>query len=316
MPRKMLHGLFAVPACLALLLSACGPSQAENEATIATSVALTVQAQKPSDTATPAITSTPQILNPATQTPEGPTTSTPQARPTLPPNSGADAACMKAAFIDETLPDGTIVKPGQQFTKTWKIRNDSTCTWDTSYKIVFWDGELMGGGYVYNFPQQALPGDIVPISLVLTAPLEDGSYKSSWKLQTPAGSTFGVGYDSPIWADIVVSSDTDLKHSITSVTYAINRDPLTGCPANVFYTITATVSVNGPLTVVVNWRKSDGTTENKQTLKFTEAGSKPVSMEWSLHRGAATNERWVQLFSITPDEQDFGRATFTYACGQ
>lgn len=316
MPRKKPYSLFAALACLTLLISACGPSQSETEATIATSVALTVQAQKPADTATPAITSTPLILTPATQATAGIVTSTPQARPTFPSNSGGDTACMKASFVDETMPDGTIVKPGQQFTKTWKIRNDSSCTWDTSYKIVFWDGELMGGGYVYNFPQQALPGDIVSVSLVLTAPLVDGSYKSSWKLQTPAGSTFGVGFDSPIWADIVVSSDTNLDYSITNVTYAVDRDPLAGCPANVFYTITATVSANGPLTATFNWRKSDGTTENKQTLKFTEAGSQTLDMEWSLHLGAATNERWVQLFMVSPDEQDFGKATFHYTCGQ
>ncbi len=316
MPRKTLSSLFALIACLALLLTACGPSKGETEATIATSVALTVEAQKPVDTPTPMITSTPVILTPATQATAGFVTSTPQTRPTLPPVSGGDAACMKATFVDETMPDGTIVKPGQQFTKTWKIRNDSSCTWNTSYKIVFWDGELMGGGYVYNFPQQALPGDIVPISLVLTAPQADGSYKSSWKLQTPGGSTFGVGYDSPIWADIVVSSDTNIDYGVTSVTYAVDRDPLAGCPANVFYTITATVSANGPVTVTVNWRKSDGTTENKQTLKFTEAGSQTVSMEWSLHLGAATNERWVQLFMVSPEEKDFGKATFHYTCGQ
>ncbi len=314
MPRKANYGLFATLACLAILLAACGPSQADTQAAIETSVAQTVEAQKPVDTPTSALTATPVILNgtitPAVSSP------TAQARPTFPPNSGGDAACMKASLIDETMPDGTIIKPGQQFTKSWRIRNDSTCTWSTAYKIVFWDGELMGGGYVYNFPQQALPGDTVEVPLVLTAPLEDGTYKSSWKLQTPGGSTFGVGANSPFWADIVVSSSTDIKYGVTSVTYSVDRNPLNGCPANVFYTITATISVNGPVNVTVNWRKSDGTTENKQTLKFTEAGSQTTSMEWSLHLGAATNERWVQIFTVSPTEQDYGKTTFHYTCGQ
>src|SRR5574339_442298 len=184
MPRKATYSLFALTACLAFLLSACGTSRAETEATIATSVAQTVEAQKPAITPTAAITSTPLILTPSTQPVA--VTGTAAARPTFPPSTGSDTACMKASLMDETVPDGTILKPGQQFTKTWKIRNDSTCTWDTNYKIVFWDGEVMGGGYVYNFPQQALPGDTVTVPLVLTAPTADGSYKSSWKLQTPA----------------------------------------------------------------------------------------------------------------------------------
>jgi len=309
MPRKVIYSLLA----LALLLTACGPSQAENEAAIATGVALTVEAQKPIETPTTSITATPLILT--TTTPLV-VTGTAPARPTSPPNPGGEAACMKASLVDETVPDGTIIKPGVQFTKTWQIRNDSTCTWDTSYKIVFWDGDVMGGGYVYNFPQQALPGDTVSVPLVLTAPTTDGPYQSSWKLQTPGGTTFGVGYDSPFWADIVVSSSDDVKYGVTNVTYSVERNPLTGCPANVFYTIYATVSVNGPVTVTLNWRKSDGTTENKQTLKFTEAGSQTASMEWSLHLGAATNERWVQVFTVSPEEQDFGKATFHYTCGQ
>jgi len=315
MPRKAIHSLLALSVCLAFLLAACGPSAAENEATIATSVAQTVAAGQPVSTSTPAapvLTSTPLILTSPTA---GFVTSTP-ARPTLPPNTGGDAACMKASLVEETIPDGTIVKPGQQFTKTWTIRNDSTCVWDTSYKIVFWDGDVMGGGYVYNFPQQALPGDSVPVQLVLTAPTTDGNYQSEWKLQTPGGSTFGVGFDSPFWADIVVSSSDDVEYGVTSVTYSVERDPLTGCPANVFYTIYATISVNGPVSITYNWRKSDGTLENKQTLKFTEAGSKTVSMEWSLHLGAATNERWVQVFTLAPAEQDYGKATFHYTCGQ
>jgi len=221
---------------------------------------------------------------------------------------------MKASLVEETVPDGTIMKPGQQFTKTWRIQNASTCTWNTSYKIVFWDGDVMGGGYVYNFPQQALPGDIVDVPLVLTAPTADGTYRSSWKLQTPGGSTFGVGADSPFWADIVVSSSSNVKFGVASVTYSVDRDPVNGCPANVRYTIYATISVNGPVTVTYNFRKSDGTQDDKRTIKFTEASSKTVSMEWSLHLGSATNERWVQLFTLAPEEQDFGKATFTYSC--
>ena len=174
----------------------------------------------------------------------------------------------------------------------------------------------MGGGYVYNFPQQALPGDTVDVPLVLTAPTADGNYRSSWKLQTPGGSSFGVGADSPFWADIVVSASDDVEYGVTSVTYSVDRNPPSGCPANVFYTIYATISVNGPVTVTYNWRKSDGALENKKTLKFTEAGSETVSMEWSLHLGAATNERWVQIFTIAPISQDFEKTTFSYTCGQ
>lgn len=307
------YKLIAILFSLTLIASACGTS-ASNDDTIATAVALTVQARDAQQTQVP------PVLNISTPTQAIPTpaeigpTPTLQPKPTFPPASGKDADCAKASLVEETVPDGTILKPGQQFTKVWRIQNTSTCVWDTSYKIVFWDGDVMGGGYVYNFPQQALPGDIVDVPLVLTAPATDGSYKSYWKLQTPGGTTFGVGYDSPIWIDINVNSSTKVEYGVTSVTYEVDRNPATGCPANVFYTIYATITVNGPVSVTYNWRKSDGANEDKRTVKFTEAGSKTVSMVWSIHYGSTNNERWAQLFTIAPVEQDFGKAPFLYDC--
>src|SRR5512143_3726509 len=172
MPYKGKYSLFVILTILVVLASACGTSKADTEAAIATSVAQTVEAQKPEPTPTSAATNTPLVLPPGTGS------VTPGPKPTFPPASASDQACMMASLVGENIPDGTIMKPGQQFTKTWKIQNQSTCTWTTSYKIVFWDGDVMGGGYVYNFPQQALPGDTVDVPLVLTAPSADGTYKS------------------------------------------------------------------------------------------------------------------------------------------
>ncbi|MDA8114203.1 MAG: NBR1-Ig-like domain-containing protein [Acidithiobacillus sp.] len=315
MTKSAKYILLSLLIALALLTSACGASAPPTSSaidTISTAVAMTVEAenaQQTQFTPTPAFTETPL--------PAFPNAATPTARPkptNPPPASANDLACMKASLIDQTIPDGTIKKPGEQFTEVWHIRNDSTCVWDTTYKIVFWDGDVMGGGYVYNFPQQALPGDTVAVPLVLTAPAQDGTYRSSWKLQTPGGASFGVGYDSPFWVDIVVSSSDKIDYGVTSVTYEVVRDPAAGCPANVFYTIYATISVNGPITIVYNWAKSDGTTENKKTLKFTEAGSQTVQMQWSLHLGSATNERWARIFTISPTQQDYDKATFLYDC--
>jgi hypothetical protein len=127
------------------LLGACG-SSADNASTIATSVALTVQAQ---DTSTPELPSaTPADLVTVTALTASPAT------PTTAIASGSYADCMVASLVSENPPDGVIYKPGQTFLKTWHIQNNSTCAWNTSYKIIFWgSGNQMGSAYVYNFPQ-------------------------------------------------------------------------------------------------------------------------------------------------------------------
>jgi hypothetical protein len=51
-----------------------------------------------------------------------------------------------ATFVqDVSIPDGTEFGPGQSFTKTWRLKNVGTCTWQTSYDIVFMRGDRMDG---------------------------------------------------------------------------------------------------------------------------------------------------------------------------
>jgi len=315
MTNKVKYTLLALLSVMAILASACGSATA-NQNAIATAVAQTVEAQNAQATVPPVptlaqTTSTP-IPTPAT----GPTlTSTPH--PTLPPASAKDQDCMRASLVSETIPDGTIMTPGQSFTKVWQIQNTSSCTWDTSYKIVFWDGDVMGGGYVYSFPQQALPGDTVNVSLVLTAPSDGGEYKGSWKLQTPSGYDFGVGYDSPFWVDIVVGSGTPANnktqtaYGITSVTYDLKYSCTT---ANQFDTVIVNITSNGPITINFKWLQSDGVQEGNKKLTFTEATTMSATHEWHWGVSSSRNPRWVKLIITSPTYEEYPQYTLTTVC--
>src|ERR1700690_1367157 len=146
---------FALLIILALTLSACG-SSASNNSIIATSVAMTVQAQ---NTQAPAFTPTslPVVDVPTLLT--SPTSGVTTVPPTAPVAGSSNIKpCYSANFVqDVTIPDGTIVTPGQTFWKTWRVLNSGSCSWDSTYKFVFNDGDLMGGGYVYAFPGAAAP---------------------------------------------------------------------------------------------------------------------------------------------------------------
>lgn len=323
MLKNIKYTLLVTLVITSMLITACGAENAA-EATqqalgsIQTAVAETVAAQGVSSTSTPAApigTQTPLLFSP---------TLTPLAPAVLPTRTFNPSAseCGQASLISETVPDGTIFAPGQQFTKTWEIKNTSNCSWDTSYKIIFWDGDVLGGAYVYNLPQAVDPGQTVPISLVLTAPTGDATYTSKWMLQTPDGGEFGVGqYNAPFYAEIAVSSDSKPNYGITSVEYEMVRDPATGCPANVTYTAYATVTSNGPVEFKYYWTQSDGhTVKNPDIVKMKSAGSTVLSNSWQLHIATNPGTRWMALaIGISDGESykytDYPHVEFTKTCG-
>src|SRR5215216_5539815 len=50
------------------------------------------------------------------------------------PTTSLGDACNNNVFEgDVTIPDGTIMKPGEDFVKTWAVRNTGSCTWDEGY---------------------------------------------------------------------------------------------------------------------------------------------------------------------------------------
>ncbi len=131
---------------------------------------------------------------------------TPAPAPTLAPATPATpsgTACTNnSAFVgDVTIPDSTVLTPGQQFTKTWRIRNTGTCTWDGGYNLAFERGTAMTANTTVGVPATA-PGATVDISVTLTAPTLAGTDTSVWRLKAPNGAFFGQS----VWAIIRVGS--------------------------------------------------------------------------------------------------------------
>jgi len=126
--------------------------------------------------------------------------------PTLKPTP-----CDKAEFIaDINVPPGTVMSPGAQFTKTWRLKNIGTCTWTISYRIAFFSGEQMDALSSIQLPANVAPGVTVDISLNMTAPSVSGAYRGYWIFQNATGELFGIGHlgNEPWFVDILVSNTT------------------------------------------------------------------------------------------------------------
>ncbi|GAB4502798.1 MAG: hypothetical protein Fur0035_23540 [Anaerolineales bacterium] len=164
-----------------------------------------------------ALWGTPRIVRSGsgvTVTPVTPTVTSTPGTPTATPNAGCD----RAAFVaDVTVPDGTNYAPSTAFLKTWRIKNVGSCTWNTSYSLLFQSGDKMSGPDAAAFPASVAPGQTVDLSVNLTAPASAGTYRGYWILKNAAGQIFGIGagYNKPFWVDIRVIGATATPAPIT-----------------------------------------------------------------------------------------------------
>jgi hypothetical protein len=243
------HFLFSVIGIL-LLASIMGCNMPSKDAASptpnVTQAYQTVQArlteaisQTPQTTPTPVRTITPQptpSVNPPTAV-----TVTPTSIKTTAPDDLCNQA-LPGSPVDVTVPDNTIMQPGQQFTKTWRLQNAGTCTWSTEYALVWFSGEQFEAPSTVALTSEVSPGGTVDLSVDMKAPSAPGDHISYWKLRNGSGVLFGIGPQggSAFWAKIIVQG-----------TPVITGTPST--TVTVFPTQTATpgIKISGAATVQI-----------------------------------------------------------------
>ena len=121
----------------------------------------------------------------------------------------ATTVCDLVEFVkDVNVPDGTKADPGQNFTKTWRLKNAGSCTWTSGYDLVFHSGDSMGAPAAVQLTSGTVaPGGTVDVSVGLTAPTSPGTYKGFFKLRNASGLVFGM--PGPFWVEIKVKNPTD-----------------------------------------------------------------------------------------------------------
>jgi transcriptional regulator with XRE-family HTH domain len=93
------------------------------------------------------------------------------------------------AYVDETIPHGTLMAPGLLFVKTWRIRNAGSVPWRE--RRLERQGPLTGPGLITSerfvpIPDTE-PGEIAEIQAVLKAPGYDSTSIAYFKMVDEAG---------------------------------------------------------------------------------------------------------------------------------
>ena len=222
---------------LEIALVACGDSQVSTTDvpsldSVHTAIVLTLTKRADSivSTAIPSPTPSPISDSPTPETgpTEIPTATTYQSAASS--SVAYSNACDSSTYLsDVTIPDGTILAPGETFVKTWLLQNNGTCKWTSDYMITFASGDDMDGSTT-TIDQSVSAGGSAEISITLAAPEDLGTYTGYWKMANEDGTEFGVS----VWVQVVVSDDAEtITPTFTSTSY-------TYTPTSTSYSYTST----------------------------------------------------------------------------
>lgn len=236
--------ILSIGLSLSIILTGCNlPGRATPTTQVDllnTAAAQTIQAQQTNIAQTNQagereMTPTATLEPPSEGTPSA--TSEPSATPSPTPTHTQETACNQAAFVSETVPDGTDYDPGETFTKTWTLKNTGSCTWNDEYDVVFVKGDSMDAPAATQLTSGSVaPGQTAQISLDLKAPVAAGTHRGDFKLRNQHGVLFGIGdEEKPFWVEIDVIGtlyDFPKNYCASGVTWKSGAGDLP-CPGSV-----------------------------------------------------------------------------------
>jgi hypothetical protein len=142
---------------------------------------------------------------------------------------------------DLNLPDDTVLPPGAEFTKRWRLRNNGICDWSTEFSVVFVGGDQMSAADSIPLEEEVAVSQTVEVAVDMIAPEEPGTYRANFQIADASGEPFGIdGFiEDAFWLRIAVEEDaaplaTALPNSgtiggVVWDDFCINSEPGRGC---------------------------------------------------------------------------------------
>ena len=215
-----------------------------------------------------------------------------------------ETPCNDSHIIGETIKDGTVFEPGETFEKTWTLRNEGDCDWNTDYALKFIEGSRMGGASSVSVPSVIEPYEDITFKVNLTAPDNPGDYTGVWQLFADDGEEMGR-----YWVIITVK-DTTPPFAVTSVSTNITNKTFNGaCPHTIDVEIY--IKTNGAGDVIYQPETSDLGLAPQDTVTFNEAGTDTETYTWTIQN---PGNYWLKVDIIDPNNQTFGPFNITVNC--
>lgn len=206
---------------------------------------------------------------------------------------------------DIGVPDGTVFGPGNEFTASWRLRNNGTCPWTAEYGLTFVSGDQLGVAELVPLPHPVAPGQTVDASVDMVAPEQPGSYRSNWQVADANGEPFGINgvLEDAFWVQIVVEEGAEAPST---------PEPNTASIGGVVWDDICTINASGtPSAGCVETAEGSGFYRGNGTYDRNEVPMPGVTVV--LGQGSCPDDGIIsaanQLATAVTDEE--GRYSFT-----
>ncbi|KAF0688265.1 Aste57867_20135 [Aphanomyces stellatus] len=147
-----------------------------------------------------------------------------------------------ASFVgDVSFPDGSTIRAGDTFVKTWRLKNDGKTRWPAKSRLVCVGGDHLEVGEDSVSVPILLPGKMIDVSVDMQAPIKPARYTGYWRLCTADGKRYGHR----LWVDILVVGKPEVVAKPEEVAKPITNQVYVAAPVAVVETKPA-ASVNIP----------------------------------------------------------------------
>ncbi|KAL9131359.1 MAG: hypothetical protein Q9217_000686 [Psora testacea] len=141
------------------------------------------------------------------------------------PRVSITATPLHAAFVRDTIVDGSVIAPNTQFTQTWTLRNQGPRTWPAGCSVCFVGGDSMlniDSNHPSSMGQlnKALStntidrpiekGEEVDFAVTMRTSEREGKAISYWRLKTAVGTPFGHR----LWCDVNVRKTAKVEEFV------------------------------------------------------------------------------------------------------
>jgi hypothetical protein len=98
---------------------------------------------------------------------------------------------LNLAYVsDVTIPDHTMVGPGERIDKTWRVRNTGPCAVEPGSQLIFLSGAQMNAADSQEVDPIG-PGELANITVTMYAPEDPGDHTGVWQMTDAQGEPFG-----------------------------------------------------------------------------------------------------------------------------